>query len=386
MNILWQGLVPTDSLDIVKERIEKMAKRAERIGFPVPTLDIGTAEIVDNISWSSIAIMGDSLRLGDYRLIGTVASLEDGTPFITYAPGAPRLKDGVITNVNQCDHCNTIRQRKDTFVVQAAGLPVQVGSSCVKDFLGHDPSIITAYLGMVESLNLSDEVEGWAMSATRFYPVHDIVEAAARVVVQTGYVNKQKALDEDTTSTVEFVRNILTAGPKQQKDLLEDFPFTDEVDILVDNTFAAVEELEPRNEWESDIARLFTQRGVQYRHVGILASSVILAMRKREAKAVSKGESEFMWQKDERVTFDAVVTLKRGFDGAFGYSYIIRMTPVGTTNDVLHFGSAGVQTDPLEEGKTYTVTATVKNHELDKRTERPTTVITRAKYVAKENA
>jgi len=386
MNTLWQGLVPTDALDIVKERIEKMQKRAERIGFPSPTLRIGSTDVKDNINQTLVTIEGESLRLGEWTLVGTVSELEDGSPFVTFAPGVRVAVDGLLSNVNYCDHCKTTRQRKDTYLVRTMHEVKQVGSSCIKDFLGHDPSLITAYLGMVDALDLTDEVGGWAMSATRFYPVHDIVEAAARVVVQTGYINKQKAADEDVISTVEWVRNILTAGPKQLKQLAEDFPHTDEVDILVDNTFAAVEDMTPSNEWQSDIARLFTQRGVQYRHVGILASSVILAMRKREEAAVSRGESEFMWQKDERVTFDAVVTLKRGFDGQFGYSYIIRMTPVGTTNDVLHFGSAGVQTDPLEEGVTYTVTATVKNHELDKRTERPTTVITRAKYIVKENA
>ncbi len=380
MNTLWQGLVPTDSLDIVKERIEKMQKRAAKVGFPAPVLSIGRTDMTDNIEQTVVTIQGEPLRLGKYTLVGTVAELEDGSPFVTYAPGAVRMVEGTITNVNQCDHCNTIRMRKDTYVVVSEDGFKQVGSSCVKDFLGHDPSLITSFLQMVDSLNLDDEVGGWAMSATKFYPVRDVVTAAARVVVQTGYVNKQKAVDEDTTSTVEWVRNILTASGKALKQVNEDFPYTDEVDVLVDNTFDAVEVMTPTNEWQADIARLFTQRGVQWRHIGILASSVILAMRKREEAAISKGESEFMWSKGERVTFDAVVTLKRGFDGAFGYSYIIRMTPVGTTNDVLHFGSAGVQTDPIEEGKTYTVTATVKNHELDKRTERPTTVITRAIY------
>lgn len=386
MNILWKGLVPTDSIDIVKERIEKMQKRAERIGFPAPTLDIGFTELEDDgIEWTEVTILGEPLRLGDHTLVGTIAALEDGEPFITYAPGAERAPENTVQSVNACDACGQYRNRIDTYlVVDAAKQYTQLGSTCVKDYLGHDPSLITAYLKMVEDVRLDDEVEGWAMSATRFYPVRDIVTAAARVVVQTGYVNKQKALDEDTTSTVEHVRNILTASGRALKHVNEDFPITDEVEVIVDNTFDAVEAMVPTNEWQADIARLFTQRGVQWRHIGITASAVILAMRKRESEAVSTGESEFMWQKDERVTFDATLTLKRGFDGAFGYSYILRMTPVGTTNDVLHFGTATVQTDALEEGKVYTVAATVKNHELDKRTERPTTVITRAKYIEKE--
>src|SRR6478752_6371029 len=101
MNTLWQGLVPTDSLDIVKERIEKMQKRAEKVGFPSPTLRIGRTDLTDGIEQTVVTIEGEPLRLGEYLLIGTVSSLEDGGAFVTYAPGAPRLKDGVITNVNQ---------------------------------------------------------------------------------------------------------------------------------------------------------------------------------------------------------------------------------------------------------------------------------------------
>jgi hypothetical protein len=389
MTILWQGLVPTDSIDTVTERVAKLAKRAARVGFPAPTLDIGVASIEDdNISWTAVTIEGEPLKLGAFSLVGTVSSLEDGSAFVTYAPGAVRIPDDIAAalNVNWCDHCRAMRQRRDTYLVHSAeeGI-VQVGSSCIKDFLGHDPAIIVSFLKMVESLDLTDEVGTWSMAATRFYPLRDILTATARAVVREGYINKDKAYAEERSSTVETTRSILVASGAQRKYLDMDYPITEEVEPLVDLTFAEVEALEPTNEWQADLARLFTQRGVQWRHIGIVASSVILALRKREQAAVSHGDSEFMWSKGERVTFDAVLTLKRGFEGAYGYSYILRMTPVGTTNDVLHFASASATTNELEEGETYTVTATVKNHELDKRTERPTTVITRAKY-EKENA
>lgn len=384
---LWSGNIPADATDIVGERIARIVKRANKHGFPVPSLILGdpffevSPEDGQGIQMVPATIVADgALQLGEYTFIGTVAALGDGSAFITYAPGAPTFPglDARLT-VNHCDHCNTIRDRKDTYLVGKGTAISQVGSSCIKDFLGHDPAVIVGWLDAIEHLSISDdEIAGWSRSATRFYEVVDILDMAARIVAQRGYVSKQKAMDEDTSSTGELLRGWLSVRPAYRQKMEDAYPVTVESASLFNATIDAIRSSEGTNEWESDIVRLFGSGSVQWRHVGILGSAVILGLRTQERKTVEvRGESNFIGSVGDRLEFsDVRVILKRGYEGQFGQSFVIRMS-VNESDDLLWFASWSETTNALNEGDILTLVGTVKGHELDKRSERPTTVLTR---------
>lgn len=395
MITLWQGLVPVDSIDTVTERVARVAKRAEKVGFPVPSIVLGATKrehqsngtFVEYIDLSIQA--AGPLKLGDYILLGVVSELADGSPFVTYVPGVGRVDNPV--KVNYCDHCKKVRNRTNTYLVvhtftdplrPEAGLLYgalsQVGSSCVKDFLGYDPALFAAYLKSIEDLSWSDEeISSMGMAATKFYRPDVIMQYAARIVAAVGYVNKQKAESEDIPSTGELVREFLSATPRQHDEMGKRYPLNDDALALVDATIEAVTtEHATTSDWEADVIRLAGSGGVQWRHVGIVASGIILGLRTRERKATPQGESEFIGMKGERLDLEVTVMLKRPYENDYGTGYVIRMTQFGTTNDLLWFGSGQAAVD-MEEGRTYRIKGTVKNHELDKRTERPTTLLTR---------
>lgn len=390
---LWSGTIPADAADIVAGRIERIAKRAQRVGFPVPRTAFGARSIVvqddgiTTVEWIELDILADAaLKLGDYEFVGVVSTLEDGSPFITYAPGVERT-NFVVTHPKACDHCESNRNRTDTYLVRKGDEVRQVGSSCIKDFTGHDPALITAWLNAEQGWSFTDdEIASWGRSAIRFYPPNVIIELASRIVAKAGYVSKVKAMDEDKVATAELVRTWLTARGQEAKRFEEDFPSDPESDNLYLNTMEAIEAKidEPvSSDWLADIIRLVSTNGVQWRHVGILGSAVVLGMRKQERVATEgRGESEFIGSKGERITLTNVtVTMKRGYENAYGQGYVIRMSH--GDNDLLWFGS-GMSADAVEEGDVITLTATVKNHEVDKRSERNTTVVNRP-VITKEN-
>jgi hypothetical protein len=160
----------------------------------------------------------------------------------------------------------------------------------------------------------------------------------------------------------------------------EAYPADDAAQALYDATYEAIEQSTSYNEWEADVVRLAKADGVQWKHVGILASAVILGLRKQERKAMSqaKGESNFIGAKGDRITIPVKVTMKREFDGQFGPSFLIRML-ANEHDDLIWFASWSETVDAISEGDEFTIVGTVKNHELDKRTDRPTTVLTRCK-------
>lgn len=383
---IWTGNVPVDATDLVVERVERLAKRALRQGFPIPVVHFGDRFSLPGyaegttVDWVAATISASGkLALGNYEFVGTISALEDGSPFITYSPGADRLAIPFILTVNFCDHCQTERYRKDTYLVRDKdGSVKQVGSSCIKDFTGHDPSSIVGWLAAVESLSFDDdEIQGWNRTATVFYGPDRIVSLAARIVSKVGYVSKQKAYDEERISTGELLRSWLSSPKPKEFD--EDFPSTDASEALYIATRDAV--LDKRgvstNEWEQDILTLAAASGVQWRHVGILGSAVILGLRAQEHRVNNgRGESNFIGERSQRLDFtDVTIKMKRMFDGQYGTSYVIRMS-VNESDDLLTFAS-GAFAYAVNEGDVVSFTATVKGHELDSRSERPTTVLTR---------
>ena len=394
MLTIWTGFVPTDSIGIVEARVERLANRARRQGFPVPSLTAGVSERRDVggiiKDWTEITIEAEGrLALGNYEFVGTIARLEDGTPFVTYAPGVDRHLDGdwKPEHVNYCDHCKTLRDRNDTYIVRGSDGYHQVGSTCIKDFTGHSASAITGWLSAYEDLSISDEdIEGWSRSATRFYPTTSIISIAARLASRGGYISRAKGEMEGRIPTAQLVRNWLTATGREMREWHEDYPATDDSEKLYNDTMTVLENPDPNNtsDWYNDIVTLVQAGGVQWRHVGIVSSAVILGMRQQERRSVeARPESNYFGEVGERLTMEHVkVMLKRGFEGAYGFSYVLRFDVGG--NDAVWFASASNATDELEEGDIITLTATVKKHETDSRSHRPTTILTRGKF-EKEN-
>lgn len=386
MTTLWSGSVPSDATDIIDARVERIARRALRHGFPAPKAIYGdrylvTAEDgITSVEWIGMAIEADgALRLGDWTFVGTISALADGSPFITYAPGVERV-DADFPTVNYCDHCRTVRDRNDTYIVRSDdGVTKQVGSSCILDFTGHSPAAITGWLNAVNDLSFSDEeIGGWGRSATRFYDPENVIGIAARLVSKTGYISKQKAEEDGRAATAELVRSWLSARGRDLIRFEEDYPEDPESVALFMNTMQAIENPTGNSDWLNDIVRLAASPGVQWRHVGILGSAVILGMRQQERAAVeSRPESTFVGEVGQRLTFtDVTVTLKRGYENAYGQGYVLRMSV--DNHDLLWFTSSTTRgVEDLNEGDIINLVATIKGHELDNRSSRPTTVLTR---------
>lgn len=110
---------------------------------------------------------------------------------------------------SECDHCNTIRARNETFVVHnAEGEFKQVGRTCLRDFTGNaDPAAwIAAYQFDVALDELAgwDEGEGGYASARPTVLVTGFLAMVAAQVRTVGYLSAAKAR--------ESIRPIMATG------------------------------------------------------------------------------------------------------------------------------------------------------------------------------
>lgn len=107
-----------------------------------------------------------------------------------------------------CDHCGHKRQRRDTFVVfsEEHGFK-QVGSSCLKDFLGHGDADRIAKLAELLSnihsfMRGSYDAEG-GLQERRWIQIERYLEQTAEIVLTEGFVSKKQAFENGRESTAE---------------------------------------------------------------------------------------------------------------------------------------------------------------------------------------
>lgn len=108
-----------------------------------------------------------------------------------------------------CDHCGHKRQRRDTFVVhkEEEGFK-QVGSSCLKDFLGHgDADRIAKLAELLANIHSfvrgSFDDESAGLNDNRWIHMDQYLEYVAHHVVTFGFVSKATSYSTGRESTAE---------------------------------------------------------------------------------------------------------------------------------------------------------------------------------------
>lgn len=110
-----------------------------------------------------------------------------------------------------CDHCNWKRKRRDSFIVFNTEFEEykQVGTSCLKDFLGHGDaeqwSKVAEMIASIGELARTSHGIGYSgpISDRRWYSTEDFCVAAAESVLRRGWVSKKYAEEYDKKSTAE---------------------------------------------------------------------------------------------------------------------------------------------------------------------------------------
>lgn len=404
--VLAETEVPSDAVEIIEARVNRLAKRAEKRGFPKPILVLGptfpkTRTAPDGsdytVEYRKVAILATAkLSLGGWRLLAVIAPVEKDGRTLGLATAVPgeTAEYGLIENWNRCDHCNAHRNRNETFIVEhESGERKQIGRQCLRDFLGHDPSALTGWYEATSSLIDSDEIESWGSSAPRMYRPDEIIEISARVVANVGfYVSRRKAEEQGLQATGDAIWEALAPTATSYKEFVRDFPLLGTE--LAEATKAAcrllVESDEPAtNDWVRNVRNVVSVDYVQRRHVGIVASAVILGQRlmEREAKEkvaealkaerVASGAREpaHVGTVGQRITLPLIVEFSKTFDGQYGVTTLIKFRTA--EGDLVQWWASGER--DIESGERLTLTGTVKAHETDRFSKEPVTTLTRCK-------
>lgn len=204
--------VPLCNLETLQERIAKLNRKGARYGQALLITDHGTYQetykdpesgqrLVQD--YACLTLSGTSpLVPGGFTLAATLEWTEQGDPIIRSVPGVPEGTLAAYRSVPQwCDHCQTIRQRTDTYLVRSEdGAIRQIGSSCLRDYLGIDASRYAAWAECL--LDASDLCRGAGAGAgAGSRALEDVLSMACACVRHWGYTSAKNAREYDRLST-----------------------------------------------------------------------------------------------------------------------------------------------------------------------------------------
>lgn len=280
------------------------------------------------------------------------------------------IPDRYYTSTPICEHCNSKRNRKDTYLIRntETGEFKQVGKSCLKDFTnGLSAETVARYISWFDELIKGEAPYGG--SCVRYYPVKEVMQLAVEAVNLYGYQKSTSVYDNEYVgqqSTKQVVIDMLDGGrwakPHEDKGFNVNREGNKEKSTAV---LAFVAGLENKFGYISNLKTLCSNEYCQGRDLGIVVSAIAYYNREMEyqAKKVKKDKeqanikNEWFGTVGERVeVMQPECVLLTSWETDFGMKYVYRFT---TDNGLLFIWKTG---KTIQNGKKLKVVGTIKAH------------------------
>ena len=197
--------IPEQNLKTLKERVEKLNKRCRRLGVPEIVLTEGAPEDREQdlkvVRYIPVSIEGAAPIVGGYKFIAVLDHIPEVGTVIRALPGE-QIGVGYRDAPPNCDHCQSNRKRKDTYLVrnEDTGDIKQVGSSCLKDFLGGHASPEALAMGAETLATLNGLCEEYERAPTDFsnryrIPLLHYLGYVAQEIMEHGWVSRKTAYE-----------------------------------------------------------------------------------------------------------------------------------------------------------------------------------------------
>lgn len=307
-----------------------------------------------------------------WQFMASVDFVEGGVVVNTVA-GLP-LGDLPRPEDHHCDHCETDRYRRYTYLLRhtETGEVVQVGKTCLELFLGVRPSALWVLGFDIGELNFGGG-SGFAREDVTF-PTRSLLKLGWLAAEEgADFVSRKKAREDGGIATVDLVNAALLgdhipAEPRLHalvRKAMSSYETVDEA--LVDDLIATG--MNAGGDYGANLQAVLSSENVPSHHFPLLISVIGVYLRERDRRNVRKGQtvsSGFLAEVGEKVSsVPATILTLREVYSAYGYStLLVAQTPEGHL--IKWFGKVpdevgGVE---LEEGqKIVFATATVKAHE-----------------------
>ena len=324
-----------------------------------------------------LTVTGDVIKVAGYDFICRVDFEAEGN-IIAAAPGKDVPVWARTTGSDRCDHCGHSRHRSNVWLLEKDGEHIQVGSSCLKDFLGHDPKRIISLFSWLSSVRMMrdgmDGGESKTGGGSMFQhpaadPIH-LLSVTSAVIRKNGWVSRAAAKMSDVDSTSDQVIRYIWPSSK--------WDWQDRRDIgepTDDDTATAVEVMEylremcerpDKSDYEHNLCVIYNIGLIPIKRFGLFCSAVQAYRRhagyieRRNDRERQERNSTHVGIVGQRITFSATVEHIQHLSNDYGAVTLITFAdPAGNT--LKWFASRYI--DEYDKSERVTVTGTVRRHD-----------------------
>jgi len=367
-----QGQITT-----LNKKVEKLRKKGHE--FALVECEVDNTPIIEKVSYTveggdtinrdqvyfQVTITGEEVIVAGWRFVATLQHEEGGT-IIRSVPGT--VEEGELEKYRDakplCDHCGFNRRRNDTFVLrnELTRKLIQVGSSCLEDFLGVDVHAMATMAELLASLGMIatslGECEG-GYSSTSFIPLSTYLPFVAMSIRLDGWLSRTAARERGGPgfSTADRSFNLMLDHFHKQSP--ETRPCDNDhsvaeltLEYLAEH-FDTMDEA-ALNDYQHNLKVTFVGQVVNHKLAGLAASMINYHARQIADAEEKKNHADCQYagelNKRTEMTLTCVYTPKGGRPGMFkdAQGNVIKAWNVPPR---------------VEEGKTYTIKCTPVKHD-----------------------
>jgi len=317
-------------LELTRAKIDKINERAVKRGF-TGRLDVEATRVEQTETnafgfsvteiFYEVDITGDAPKYNGWTLLAALDFDPDAGLIVRTAPGVNSV-DRASCKPGYCAHCNVSRYRRKSYLVSDGVKTLQVGSTCLKDFLGWSGSV-----SFVSPADLSEDIDsivgagGW-----RTYSVESVLAAAWVAIKARGFV---RTSDYYARPTRDVVSMILAPGRGKEADIVaRDYePYLDDALPMAAKirAFVLSDDFKGDSEYVRNLKALCTPDYVSAQYLGIMVSAP-QAMAKAQTETLIKAceaneiVNDFVGQPGDKLELNVKIIKVNWIAGDYGTS------------------------------------------------------------------
>jgi len=401
----------TSTIEILKSKkdafiknVKKFNKKASKLGAAPMVPEFGEERVHTFYASEAAEVMGVKTKIpyinvtveyeipkyNGWRLI-SVFDYEDykdeATDEVTRAVFTSTVPDETLPAAYQdkdeihCEHCGHNRFRVKSFLVQHdSGEYKEVGSTCLKDFLGHDPRNFLFHAGIQDVIKeLEEEYGSLGSSDVMSYDLEGILCLTSAVIKKYGWTSRSEAYESNggVTATADNVAYFLHTDP-DKIDVNDRVEIVDEDREIALKTLAYFKTLENQdNDYIMNCIRVIKMNRVSDKRLGIACSMIPVYRRHLEKQIQAENELPSSWFGNigsKLQECPVVCTFKTHVDTQFGTSVLYKF--IDNDGNIYKTFYSG-HTWEVEQDENVTLWGTVKKH--DEWNGKKETMLTRCK-------
>lgn len=350
--------IPEQNLHGLKAKLQKLAKKAEKTGLPLPELRYGISlnERINGsngpliIKYRKVILNWEPVANCGWHVVGKLMHLPEGNLVRSF--GYDELPMHYRNASPDCDHCQVKRKRLSTYIIQdETGSFKQVGDDCLTEYLRIDSrNIINAVKVLSSILDTVQASEALpAIGRTPdMWPLEVYLSHVADCIKEFGWISRKQARIDGIIATADkaFERLSLTDkyNPPTAGGVAEAAKAIEWAESIPDGS----------SEYLHNLHIIAMSGAVEYRSLGYAAS--IIPTFHRDVSGEEIKESGFVGNVGDRSEFTLKVERIIDIDSSFGEQFVHIMKDADQNVFVWK------TKDRLDEDKTYKLKGRIKEH------------------------